>query len=821
VVRIAELGTEAAADDCFGGKAAGLARLARAGARVPEGFAIEATRVEPRRWPEATRNAFRERVAALIEVGPVAVRSSAAGEDGNTRSFAGIFETVLGVGSVSDALEAATHCIASGDATRLYAYAGPSDPVPVGLVVQRQVGARSAGVCFTRDPLGRDGALLEAVSGSGHALVSGHVQPEAWRVYPSGLGGLAARRNAGDSGPPVLAAAEAIEIAREARALAESLGEPLDLEWVRDADGRLWWLQARPVTACLDLCNVTVERTAPDAHDGSVTVWSNFNLRETMPDPLPPLVWSLWRDRLMSVLLRSFVPPSVPESTRRELMCVDRLGGRIYWNLNAALAVPVFGPMLSSLSQQLDPSTSERLAELRRARVLQRRRVRGSMRLLGASVAAQLRGMLGLRFRPEEALGELRGLAVQWRRDADQARSELTSGELVEEVRRITDPEALALHRFMGPALLGSLVFQLAQLAFRRHPEAARRLAVGIRGNPTTEMSLAVDQLIECARPVADAFEQTRAPEALLSDLSERSEGQHFLARFGAFLAENGQRGPKEFDLSVPRWNEAPDLLLGLVRAGLREPSKESLVDRFARLARERRDAIQNALAASPAWKRPLLSWLERAVERSMPLREAPKHHGLVVFEHVRRIVLELGSRLAAQGRLATRDDIFFLDWRELEAWFAGGLEPDWRRLVLERREELARLCTETPDEIVRSDGVPVREPAGADEAGVLRGTGIATGRVQGRVRVLHHPDPGALEPGDVLVVRCADPGWTPLFPRAAALVMEVGGVLCHAAVVARELGLPAVFGVHDATRRLENGARVEVDAIEGTVRRL
>ncbi|MEN8182655.1 MAG: PEP-utilizing enzyme, partial [Myxococcota bacterium] len=99
-----------------------------------------------------------------------------------------------------------------------------------------------------------------------------------------------------------------------------------------------------------------------------------------------------------------------------------------------------------------------------------------------------------------------------------------------------------------------------------------------------------------------------------------------------------------------------------------------------------------------------------------------------------------------------------------------------------------------------------------------LRGTGIGTGQASGRVRILHGPDPQALHEGEVLVVRFADPGWTPLFPRACALVMEVGGVMCHAAVVARELGIPAVFGVRDATGLLEDGARVTVDGVAGTV---
>jgi pyruvate,water dikinase len=824
MLRIVDLCDPAAGDAaCFGGKAAGLARLGRAGARVPEGFAVEATRLEPRAWPAAAREEFRRRLEVLLAAGPVAVRSSALEEDGAERSFAGIFETVLGVTSASDALEAAAHCIASGDATRFYAYAGPREPVPVGLVVQRQVGSRSAGVCFTRDPLGRDGAVLvEAVSGCGDRLVSGEAQPEAWRVYRSALGPLEARREARPGEPDLLRADDAATVARHALALESALGQPLDLEWARDGEGRLWWLQARPITALVEPAGIPVERGAPGADDGPVTVWSNFNLRETMPDPLPPLVWSLWRDRLIAVLLRAFLPGGLPEATRSALVCVDRVAGRIYWNLNGFLAVPVVGATLGPLGAMIDPGAGERIGALRRAGVLRPRRIPDAGRLRAATLVEVLRGVPRFLRGPEAALAELRELHARLRRDAEHPLAPLTIPELVAEVRRLTDPDLLGLHRYMGVALAAALAFEMGRLAFRAHPEAERRLAVGIRGNPTTEMSLALDALVERAAPLADLFEQALPTHDLLVSIAERTEGQAFLAELGAFLEQNGQRGPGEFDLSLPRWREDPGLLLACIRAGLREPAKESLRERFARLGRERQDAIDRAIAASPAWKRPLLAWLARAVERSMPLREAPKHHGLLLFERVRTIVLEIGARLAALRVLASRDDVFFLDWREIEAAACGRTDwSAWRELVGQRRGELARFSAEPAQEILRSDGVPVPEPGDrrlAAGSRVLLGTGIATGRATGRIRVLHAPDPQALAPGEILVVRHADPGWTPLFSRAAGLVMEVGGVMCHAAVVAREMGLPAVFGVRDATRLLVDGSLVTVDGVAGTI---
>lgn len=821
MLAIADLGSPEASEAArFGGKAAGLARLLASGARVPEGFALEATRLEPTRWSQELQKTFRARVERLLGDSAVVVRSSAPEEDGARRSYAGIFETVLGVSSATDALEAAGHCIASGDAPRLHAYSGPGEALSVGLVVQRQVGARCAGVCFTLDPSGcADATLIEAVSGLGDQLVSGQVQPESWRISSSG-GRLSAQRSA-EGEEKILGEVEALEIAREARALAERLGEPLDLEWARDAEGRLWWLQARPITALADPSLRAIERSSPEAEDGPVTVWANFNFRETMPDPLPPLAWSLWRDRLLFTLLRAFMPSDLPTKLREQFVCIDRVGGRVYWNLNAVLALPLFGDMLVRHATQIDATAGARIETLRRTGLLTPRRIPGAWRLPWKVLAEAAAGWRQVPRRPERALEELEALGARLRWRSRRSLADLTSPELIGEVRALTDPEFLGLHRFVPAALAAGLAFVAARRAFRRHPEAARRVGVGIRGNPTTEMSLALDALVDLARPVGDAFDEMQPAAQLLDRLSERSEGQAFLAAFDAFLERNGQRCAKEFDLSAPRWSEQPDFLLGLIRASLHDPAKESLEARFARLAEERRAAIDAAIAASPRPLRPFMRWVERAVERGMPLREAPKHHGLVVFARVREIVLELGSRLAAQGTIAARDDVFFLDWRELEAYYAGATEtPDWQPRIEARKDALARFAAEPAAEFVRSDGLPVPgEPVRTQEPdGTLRGTGLGTGRASGPVRILDTPDPRGLREGEVLVVRFADPGWTPLFSRASALVMEVGGVMCHAAVVARELGLPAVFGVRGATQALENGCHVAVDGVGGTV---
>jgi pyruvate,water dikinase len=402
----------------------------------------------------------------------------------------------------------------------------------------------------------------------------------------------------------------------------------------------------------------------------------------------------------------------------------------------------------------------------------------------------------------------------------------LSSRELLDEVRAVTNPGFLGVRRMFASLILAMAAFGVARRAFRSHPQAAGLLAVGIRNNPTTQISVAVERLTDAARPQAAAFLATGSTQELFERLEESTEGRAWMDALAEFLDWNGQRCPKEFDLAVPRWSEDPSMILDLVRAGLREPPKEGVGARLERLGRERREAVAAAVASAPAWKRPLLRRAAERAERHLPLREAGKHYLLMALARVREVLLEVSARLAADGVLAERDDAFFLELSELDALVDGapGRIPDVAGVIAERRARHARFEAEPAPDYVRSDGVPVRvrHANGAPSGdGLLRGTGVSTRRATGTVRILRTPDPGALREGEVLVVRFADPGWTPLFPRAAALVMEVGGVMCHAAVVARELGIPAVFGVAGATERLRDGDEVEVDADAGTVRPL
>ncbi len=804
----------------FGGKASGLSFLEMAGVPVPSGFCLSASVEMPEDWAPLEITRFTELTESLLKKGALAIRSSAIGEDSAARSYAGLFETFLGITSVAEALDAAGRCISSGQASRVLEYGGQEKPVPVGLVVQLMVAPRVAGVCFTADPAGRDLAIvIESVPGLGDALVSGTAEPERWRVFRSGTGAWEPRCSVPKG---CLARPHVLAIATEAHNLAERFGRPLDLEWAIDAGGKLWWLQARPITVFLPPQKWEISRSAPDANDGPVTLWSNWNVRETLPQPLYPLTWTVWRDVMLPMVTDLLYGISARSPMSHALNGLDLVNGRIYFNMNAMLAAPLLGPLTPHVLSVMDSRAASTLKKLVEDKTVVARRLPGSrllltLHMLKAGLISSLRLIKALN--PRGSLARLeRGAAAI----ASRPPVELLNGpELLDEMRLWSSPACRDLRDGMQMQAVALLVFGVSRWVFRKHPEAVGHLAMGTPANPTTRISIGIDALIDAAFPLKSVFLSSSDWPALERALSASEDGKTWILRLHSFLVEFGHRGPMEFDIGASRWREDPSMIVDLVRAGLASGERIPVSARIERLAAERHKILGRAIAASSFWHRPLMILLERLLAINMPLREAPKHYGVVVFERMRQAARELGKRLKERGILATEEDVFFLEWPELLD-LASEKQPrlDLAAAIRTRRAQLVTFRNNKAPDMLRSDGVPVdEEDASEPLEGILRGTPVASGLGTGQVRILREPNPNLMKDGDILVVEYADPGWTPLFPRATALVMEIGGLMCHAALVAREMGVPAVFGVRAATSLLKDGDWVEVDGAAGTVK--
>jgi pyruvate,water dikinase len=388
--------------------------------------------------------------------------------------------------------------------------------------------------------------------------------------------------------------------------------------------------------------------------------------------------------------------------------------------------------------------------------------------------------------------------------------------------RLLTTTPPRMFPRLVAMVGAGLISYSLAARLLRgaASDDEMRTVLRGLPFNPTTEMDLELWAIALRTRDDAPtrAALADRAP-AELSAAFRRGALPPLLQReLETFLVRYGHRAIAEIDLGLPRWSEDPSHLLGAIANYQRLDAAALAPDeQFARGAREAEATIATLLSRVHGLRRLLARKLLRRVRALAGAREAPKFHVVRVFAQGRAILAPVGAALAAEGRVATADDIWFLTLPDARRALAG---EDMRQRVAERRAEYRR--EERRRHIPRvllSDGTDAEAAFTSPAAdGAIRGTPASPGTARGVAHVMFSPAGARLEPGEVLVAPATDPGWTPLFLTASALVMEMGGMMSHGAVVAREYGIPAVVGVPDATTRIATGERIVVDGSAGTV---
>ncbi|MFC3477926.1 PEP/pyruvate-binding domain-containing protein [Halobacterium litoreum] len=828
-----------------GGKAATLARLRTADFPVPDGFVVttaayrahaDAAGASDRlaaleRGEERAASALRDRLAGTplpervlgsirdrLDDGAYAVRSSATAEDLAEASFAGQHDTELGV-DAADVPDAVARCLGSLFTDRAVAYRErngvPHRGVAMAVVVQRMVEPDTSGILFTADPVTgrRDVAVVDAGPGRGERQVSGRETADTARIdretgevldYRVGSG-RAARVLDDDTLRTLADLGDRIEA---------ELGGPQDVEWaIRDGDVSV--LQSRPVTS---LFPVPDPRPADDA----LHVYYSFGHRQGMTAAMPPLSLGFWRD-LTNELGRQYGLPG-------RLGAVA--GGRLYLDLTPYVARPWLADRIVSNLRIIDEPTAAALADLLAERggdlpdpatgPRAWLRAAGSAGRFARTLVAFVAGFPGaLAARnPEDAPDDLlaryeeevaESVAAVRSHDSARQRVRAARDAVFESVDWLLEP-------FYGRFLAGVAAgWALRRLVPERADDVAE-LAGGFEGDVTARMGLALGDVADAARDhpaVADALRDG----ATLDDLSGVPGGDAFRAAFADFLDEYGFRGPGEIDPSRPRYRDDPSLLLGVVAARLDAGERGAHRDRFAARQADAAAARDRLEAAAHPLLRPVVRRLCRLYRHYVGLREHPKFALSKLLAEFRTQVLAAGDELVSRGVLADREDAWLLTLSELDAALADGATPG--DLPARRRDHERFAATDAP-RVVTSDGeVPTARVEPTEDASDLTGTGVSPGVVEGVVRVVTDPRNADLRPGEVLVAPYTDPGWTPLFLNAGALVTEVGGRLTHGSLVAREYGIPAVVAVDGATRRLRTGDRVRVDGANGVVERI
>lgn len=787
---------------------------------------------------------------------PLAVRSSATAEDSATASFAGIHRSFLNVIGEEKLADAIRGCYASLWTPTAVAYRrkmGLSDrDVGGALVIQKLIQSLYSGVAFSADPVTgrRDRVVINASFGLGEAIVSGSVEADEYHVHidhtgpvklvggriglkhhavrPSIDGGTVTEElGFAERSEPVLSKPQLEELTRVVRRIQDTLGDsiqPQDVEWCYDG----WSLvvtQARPITAL-------PEATFPELA-GQPTIWSNANLKDAYPGVQTPLGW--WFNSLtVEVLLRQIFWRGGYEFP--EGLTWSRLyNGRIYMNLSALqwAAYDAFGWSPAETNRALGGHQPE----------IQVPPPAPVWTGVGRNRFTRLTKM-GLVLRSAAANAEESFKQVwDWCEEFEKQPFSDRYHELdflkrlwaVEKQRREFLPQTM-IHNVGG--LWSARLTEFLEKRFPGRGQAlSSALLAGSEGITSAEQGL---RLVAVARTAlgedlarayftADPFQPAEFRSAL--------KGTATLKQLEEFLKEFGHRGVYEMEIANPRWSEDPTFVLETVRGHVTHglPTDDPLA-----AAKAKRKAAEEEVARALKFS-PVYTFLLGKAREAMRLREGAKSALVRLIRPARMAALALGRRLTAKGHLTRPDEVFFLTGDELASLVAAQWDGHGLRTILEhRRAARERLQAEPAPDVVMGDravvnlradvetggmqrvmpGQQVQRRTGPDESGAFLGVAVSSGQAQGPARLIRHPSEGAaLQRGEILVAPSTDPAWTPLFLRASAVVMEVGGYLSHGAIVAREYGIPAVVNVAGAMDHFKDGQLLQVDGDSGKVR--
>ena len=779
--------------------------------------------VEETAIPDEVAAAITSSLAQFGEQVAYAVRSSATAEDLPTASFAGQQDTYLNVVGSAAILQHVSRCWASLFTERAVMYrlrnGVDQRKVSMAVVVQRMVFPQASGILFTADPVTGDRkvASVEASFGLGEALVSGLVNADVYTVrdgevvtkavarkklamYAAPMGGTQTQAIEPERREqPALTDAQVTRLAQLGRRIEAHFGRPQDIEWCLDDDG-FQIVQSRPITTLFPI---------PEVGDNENHVYVSVGHQQMMTEAMKPLGLSFWQ-----------MTTPVP---------MAEAGGRLFVDVTQRLASPTSRAGLLALMGRGDPLIGDALRT-----ILERGDFIPSLPDEQPGVAPVGSAPASIETDPaivaeliQHSEDSIATLKRDIRTKAGSALLDFIRTDIAELRRILFDPRS---HQVFMSAMEASWWLNDQLWTWLGEKNVADTLTQSVPNNITSEMGLALLDVADAIRPHPDvvAFlqhveDEKFLDEDFLEELPRLAGGREARDAILAWLDKYGIRCVGEIDITRPRWSEQPATLIPMILSNIKNFEPGAAGQRFAqglKAAREKEQDVLERLGALPDGEQKAEE-VKRMIDRVRTFigyREYPKYGMINRYFIYKQALLEEAGRLAQAHALREKEDIFYLTFEELREVVRTNQVDE--QLIRQRQEAFTFYQSLTPPRVLTSDGERVAGSYRRDDlpAGALVGLPVSAGIVEGRARVILDMAEADLEPGDILVTTNTDPSWTPLFVAITGLVTEVGGLMTHGAVIAREYGVAAVVGVEHATRLIRDGQRIRVHGTDGYV---
>jgi pyruvate,water dikinase len=755
-----------------------------------------------------------------------AIRSSATAEDLPNASFAGQQDTYLNVKGQDELLVHVKKCWASLFTDRAIAYRIKNGfdhhQVYLSIVVQKMINPEVSGILFTADPINGNRLVvsIDAGFGLGEALVSGMVSADLYKVknnqifdkkisqkrlaiYSLPDGGTVTRElPQSEQEQQALTDEQIIFLAALGKKIEAHYQVPQDIEFCVSG-GEFFIVQSRPITTLYPLPQLSLYPRR---------VLLSFGHVQMMPDAMMPLGLSV---------LRTMFPAQI----------FVEAGSRIYIDITDFMLSKIVRTVFPKLLTVADEAMSRALTAVVRRPGFFSDNQKSAVTGTAAKTAVFIVKKAWHHLRtgdPRLARPAIESYMEQTLEQMRKAISSVQGKERLRVVQQQLDDSLMNIFHnvipYIAPGIVAGKVLERLLIRWLGDAQELASLNKALPGNVTSEMGLQLGDLADMLRDLPEVQEYLQRADDLsfYTGFAQVPGGEVFRQEFERFIGQYGMRCPGEIDLTKPRWREKPTLLIAAIFSHMRSVKSGEHRQRFSEGEKEADAAavrILTKLKSHPV-RLKLVSRLIAVFRYMGGLREHHKYYIIRVLDECKAAIMVEAKSLEQAGKLPTAEDAYFLSLEELIKLAEGKDSLISTDIINQRKAEFERNGNLKPPRVMTSEGeIIVVPPARGDiPEGTLLGSPVSAGIAEGIARVILRPEKALLNEGEILVAPQTDPGWTPLFQSAVAIVTEVGGLMTHGAVVAREYGIPAVAGVDEATVRIRDGSFIRVDGDQGLV---